>query len=172
MMAGDTDPSGLKAEDIIFSSSLELARLSADMAGRARRRLDIASRSLEPAVYDTKEFLEAVQKLVLAARGRACVRILVLDPEALISRGDHRLVQLAMRVSSYMEIRRPGPDHQEFNEALLIADGKGVIHRKQADRYEGVANFHAPRRAAHLSQSFETLWQHAELDPNFRRLML
>jgi len=113
-----------------------------------------------------------VQKLVVTGRGRGRVRILVLDPEALLSRSDHRLVNLALRVSSYVEIRRPGPDHVEFNEAMLIADRKGVIHRKQSDRYEGVANFHAPVRAAHLSENFESIWTHAEPDPHFRRLML
>ena len=171
-MESHTDRSDSGAEDIHFSSSLELANLSAQMAGRARRHLDIASRSLEPAVYEAKEFLAAVQKLVVSGRGRARVRILVFDPEALLSRGDHRLVNLAMRVSSYIEIRRPGPDHQEFNEAMLIADRTAVIHRRQSDRYDGVANFHSPLRAAHLSESFEAVWQNAEPDPHFRRLML
>lgn len=142
------------------------------MAGRTRRHLDIVSRSLEPVVYDQPEFLEAVQKLVLSARGRAKVRILVLNPEALISRGNHRLVDLVMRVSSYMEIRHPCLDHREFNEAMLIADEIAVIHRKQADRYEGIANFNSPRRATQLSETFEMLWQNAELDTHFRRLML
>jgi hypothetical protein len=81
-------------------------------------------------------------------------------------------VILALRVSSYMEIRRPGPDHQGFNEAMLIADQIGVIHRMQSDRYEGIANFHNPLRANRLSESFEAMWQNAEPDPHFRRLML
>lgn len=140
------------------------------MVGKARRQLDIVSRSLEPAVYGTQDFLEAAKALALTPRGQ--VRILLLDPEALLARGGHRLVELAMRVSSHMEIRRPGPDHQEFNEAMLIADRRGVIHRQLSDRYEGVANFHAPQWAARLSDNFETIWQNAEPDPHFRRLML
>lgn len=159
-----------RSGDIPFFSSSELGSLSVEMVGGARRRLDIVSHSLEPAVYDTEAFLEAVKKLVLTPRGQA--RILVLDPEALISRGGHRLVDLATRVSSRMEIRRPGPEDQEFNEAMLIVDDVGMIHRKLSDRYEGVANFHAPLRAAQLLESFESLWQNAEADPHFRRLML
>lgn len=171
-MAHDTDPPVFGTEDIPFHSSAELARLSAQMAGRARRRLDIVSRSLEPAVYDTLEFVEAVRKMVASGRGRARVRILVLDPGALVSYGNHRLVDLCMKLSSYMEIRHPGPDHQEFNEAMLIADERGAIQRQYADRYDGLANFNSPRRAGQLSESFEALWQHGEPDPNFRRLML
>ena len=171
-MANDSERPAPGAEDIRFSSSLELANITAQMAAQARRHVDIVSRSLEPAVYEGAAFLAAVQRLVVAGRGRGRVRILVLDPEALLSRGDHRLVNLAMRLSSYMEIRRPGPDHQAFNEALMVVDRTGCIHRPLSDRYEGVANFHSPLRAAHLAESFEALWQPAEPDPHFRRLML
>lgn len=168
----ENDNGSLKpgSEDVPFSSALELRRLSAEMAGSAGQQLDIVSRSLDPPVYDTEEFLGAVKKLVLTRRGRA--RILVLDPESLLAYGGHRLVELALRASSHMEIRRPGPDHLEFNEALLIADRIGVIHRKHSDRYEGVANFRARQWAARLSERFELLWQNAETDPHFRRLML
>lgn len=174
-MASETDgpaSSGLKAEDIAFLTSAELAELSAQMALRARRSLDIVSRALDPKVYDTREFVEAARRLVASGRGRAKVRIVVLDPEALLAYGNHRLVDLCMKLSSYMEIRRPGPDHQDFNQAMLIADGKAVIHRKHSDLFAGVANFHAPWRAENLSESFEALWQNGEPDPNFRRLML
>ncbi len=162
--------SSSSAEDIPFSTALELGRLTVEMVGGAQHQVDIASRSLAPAVYNTQELLDAVKKLVLSGRGR--VRILVLDPASVISQGNHRLVDLAMRLSSYMEIRRPGPDHAEFNEAMLIVDGLGIIHRKFADRYEGIANFGAPRKAALLTESFEALWQNAETVPYFRRLML
>jgi len=170
MIEDDNVALGLGSEDVPFSSSLELRRLSVAMAGGARRQLDIVSRSLDPLVYDTGEFLDAVKKLVLAQRSR--VRILVLDPESLRARGGHRVVDLALRVSSHMEIRRPGPDHSGFNEAMLIADRMGVIHRQHSDRYEGIANFRARPWAARLSESFDLLWQNAEADPYFRRLML
>lgn len=170
MIENDSGSLGLGAEDLPFSTSLELRRLSVEMVGNARRQLDIVSRSLEPAVYDSVEFVDAVKKLALSPHGR--VRILVLDPESLLSYGGHRLVELAMRVSSHMEIRRPGPDHLEFNEAMLIADRMGVIHRKYSDRFEGIANFRARLWAARLSESFDLLWQNADIDPHFRRLML
>ena len=170
MIAEDSVHLSSRAEDICFSSALELRKLSVEMAGRTKRQLDIVSRSLEPSVYDTQDFLDVAKSLALSGRGR--IRILVLEPAALISRGGHRLVDLTMRLSSFMEIRSPGPDQPEFSEAMLIADRLGVIHQKYADRYEGIANFHAPRRAVQLAESFEALWRHAEPVPYFRRLML
>jgi hypothetical protein len=160
------------SEDIPFSSSLELANLSVQIAGLARRHLDIISRSLEPTIYDRAEFVDVVQRMVVSAQGRASVRILVLNPEQLLSHGGHRLINLAMRVSSYIQIRHPGPDHRDFNEAMLLADEKAVIYRKQSERYKGIANFQHPQWAGQLAETFENLWQHAELNPNFRRLML
>jgi hypothetical protein len=156
--------------DIHFSSPDELCKITVEMAGLSRRQLDIVSRSLEPAVYATVDFVDAVKNLVLSARGR--VRIIVLDPIPLISRGNHRLVDLAMRLSSFIEIRRPGEYHLEFNEAMLIADRLSVVHRKYSDRYEGMANFQAPRLASTMTENFEAIWQHAETIPHFRRLML
>jgi len=166
----DNDTPAAASGPIPFSSALELRRLSAEMAANARQQLDIVSRSLDPRVYDTEEFISAVKQLVLTPRSR--VRILLLDPAALLARGGHRLVELAIRVSSHMEIRRVGPDQSEFNEAMMIADRSGAIYREYSDRHDGIANFHDRLWAARLSESFESLWQNALPDPNFRRLML
>ncbi len=170
MIADESTHAGANGEDILFSTSSELGQLSVAMAKVARRRLDIVSRRLDPSVYETRDFLETVKKLVIS--GHVKVRILVLDPASVISLGNHRLVDLAMHVSSHMEIRRPGANHLDFNEAMLIADNMVVIHRKYADRYEGVANFNAPREASIMAESFESIWQHAETIPHFRRLMI
>ena len=156
--------------DIAIATSADLGKISLAMARRSAHQLDIVSRGLDPVVYDTRDFLDAVKHLVLSRRGQ--VRIIVLDADALISRDGHRLVGLAMRVSSFMEIRSPGESHAEFNEAMMIADRLSVIHRHYSDRYEGIANFHAPQWAALLSSSFESIWQNAEPIPHFRRLML
>ena len=140
------------------------------MSGQTQRELDIISRSLEPLVFDTREFIAAIKNLVLSHRGR--VRVVVLNPDTLVSRGGSRMVELAIRLSSYIEIRSPGEIHREFNEAMLIADRLGVIHSENSERYVGLANFHAPRMAALLSENFESIWHYAENIPSFRRLML
>ena len=156
--------------DVTIASFAELHNITLAMTGTAKRQLDIISRSLEPVVYDTKDFLDAVKNMILTHRGK--VRIVVIDPATLISRNDHRLVEMAIRLSSFMEIRKPGEHHAEFNEAMLIADRKMVIYQKHSDRYESVANLNAPRMAASLSDNFDIIWQHTVTIPDFRRLML
>lgn len=165
-----SESSSRQGHEIYIESLQQLKELSLQMVQGTTRHLDIVSRSLDPAVYDTPEFVQAVRALAVTKRSR--IRILVLQPESLLSRGGHRLVELAMRLSSHLEIRKPGIDDEDFNEALMIVDGRAGIRRALADRYEGVANFKSQAWVARLSESFERLWQNAEPDPHFRRLML
>lgn len=138
------------------------------LASQARRSIEIVSRHLDPVLYDTDAFAAALRGLVVDSR-RAQVRMLVLDPSPVVSRG-HRLVELAQRLSSYVAIRVPGPEHREFNEAWLVADNTGYLHRRFSDRFEAVANFADRRFATHLANRFDEIWQRAQPDPNLRRL--
>lgn len=174
--AGDTPeldvPRVLGATDLAFevdrADALRVALL--EMTSQARRNLDIVSRHLDPSLFDHEEFVDAVKRLVLGST-RAQVRLLVLDPAPLVSRG-HRLLTLAQRLSSYIDVRVPAPEHREFNEAWLVADKDGYAHRRFSDRFEATVNFHDPRLAVHLTNRFDELWQRAQADPNLRRLHL
>jgi len=169
-MTGETEAYvlGETMEKIRVDSSTQVAELSLSMAQQSRRLLDICSRHLDPVLYDTEEFLAAVKELALRSRFSQ-IRLLVLDPQSLASRG-HRLLGLAQQLSSFIQIRRPGPDHRDFNESIFIADETGYIHRLMSDRYEGTANFSDPPEAGELLRKFDAIWEKGELDPNFRRL--
>jgi hypothetical protein len=144
--------------------------LALAMASQAQRTLDIVSRHLDPPLYNTGPFVEAVKELALRGR-HSRIRLLVIDPAPLVA-GGHRLLELAQRLSTFISLRVPGPDHRQFNEAWLIADSTGYIRRLFSDRYEGTASFADRRYARELTHEFDNLWQHAEPDPNLRRLHL
>jgi hypothetical protein len=162
-------PRILGASDRPFetASAEELCRVLLELAQQAQRTLDLVSRHLDPPLYDREDFVEAVKQLVLGSP-RSRVRLLVLDPAPVVTHG-HRLVPLAQRLSSYIELRVPAPEHREFNEAWLVADKEGYAHRRFSDRYEATCNFHDPRLAVHLTNRFDELWQRAQPDPNLRR---
>lgn len=140
------------------------------LAQQARRSVDIVSRHLDPVLYDTDDFGAAIRELVVNSR-RAQVRILLLDTAPVVSR-DNRLVELAQRLSSYISIRVPAPEHKEFNEAWLVADSTGFLYRRFSDRFEATANFADRRQASALTNRFEEIWQRAQPDGNLRRLHL
>lgn len=140
------------------------------LAGQARRSLAVFTRDLEPAVYDTNEFLSAVQQLALRSR-YSRIRIVVVDPTLAIKDG-HRFIELARRLSSYIKIRRPSPDHAKLADAYLVADDTGVLYRPLASRYEGFADPHDPFEARARLRNFDDIWEQAEPEPEFHRLGL
>jgi hypothetical protein len=160
----------IEAEEITLRNSEELREIALQMALNCRRTLDITSRNLDPAIYDQALFADAIKQIVLNNR-LARIRFLITDPAPVVSRG-HRLIDLSSRLSSFISIRKPGRDHRNFNEAMLLADNTAYIHRRFADRYEGIACHDDKRRASDLTGQFEEIWERAEIDPNFRRLHL
>ncbi len=162
-MAGSMD-----VEEITIDTSEALRQIALYMAQNCQRTLDITSRHLDPTIYDQVPFVEAVKQIALNNR-LARIRFLVTDIAPLASHG-HRLIELSSRLSSFISIRKPGRDHKNFNEAMLLADNKAYIHRRLADRFEGVASYDDPRRTADLTGRFEEIWERAEIDANFRRL--
>ena len=150
------------------SEECRLAALS--MVRQAARGIDIVSRQLDPQMYDNREFFDAVSQLIVGSR-RARVRALLRHTDAAIKHG-HRLVTLSQRLSSFVELRVPAREFDEYNAAFLIVDGVGVIHRTLSDRFEGTVNFNDPRMARELTRQFEEMWSTALPDPSLRRTNL
>jgi hypothetical protein len=160
-----------ESPDVIQVSTSEENRAAAvALVRQAKRSVDIFSRHLDPAIYDRMELIEAMKQLVLDHR-RARIRIVLSDPQPIVRDG-HRLAALALRLSSFMQIRVPGPPHKGFNQALLIVDGTGYVHRELADRYEGTTCFADRGQAGELTRLFNQIWDLAVPDPNLRQMRL
>jgi len=163
-----TDTASDSSERVAVRDLEQLRDLSERLARQARRSIDLVSRDLEPRIYDQNGFIDAVR--ALATRGRGVrIRLLVHSVEAVVA-ADHRLLELSRRLSSFIEIRKLGEEDGNFNEAFLIADGSGYIHRPQSDRVEGEACLYDRLRARELVRIFTELWDRSASDPNVRRL--
>src|SRR5574337_1362947 len=154
----------------ILAPSGDWRQAALQLAVQARRSLALFSRDLEPAIYDTAEFVAGVQQLALRSR-YSRIRMVVIDPQLAVSDG-HRLIELTRRLSSYMEIRRPAEDHAKLAEAFLISDDIGLMFRPLASRFEGFADTHDPFEARNRLRQFDEIWESAEPEPEFRRLGL
>jgi hypothetical protein len=151
--------------DIDTSEACRLAALS--MVRQAARSVEIVTRHLDPQMYDNADFCDAVSQLVVGSR-RARVRALVRDTEPVIKNG-HRLVPLSQRLPTFIELRVPAKEYDDYNAAFLIVDGTGIIYRRLSDRFEANVNFNNPRMAGELARQFEEMWQTAAPDVNLRR---
>lgn len=160
-----------ESDDPIPIETAEHHRTAATrMTQQARLYIDIISRELDPLVYDTPEFVDSLRRLILENR-RSRVRILICDPGTVVRRG-HRLLDVAQALSSFIELRKPGPEHKTWNGSLFVADETAYVQRFSAERFEGVANFNDKRHARILTQEFEEMWEKSSPDPNFRRISL
>ncbi len=145
-----------------------LVAVSLSMARQCAQTLTIVSRHLDPAIYDNDPFADAVKDMVLNNR-YARVRLLIIDSRPLISTG-HRMLELSTRLASFIEIRAPSRLHKRFNEAILVADNLGYVHRQFSDRFEGTASFSDKRVAKGLAARIDEMWERGVPDTNFRRL--
>ncbi len=161
---------GVSAAPFEVSTRDALAEVCLAMVSQARRSVDIVSRHLDAPLFDNEAFAAALKQLALSHRS-ARVRLFVLDPRPLLGQS-HRLIDLATRLPTFIDIRTPAPQHRSFNEALLIADNLGYVRRQFADRFEAEVDFCSRRRAAALTERLNDMWERGQLDPNFRRLHL
>ncbi len=158
---GETD----EAYAVDTSEAVGLAAL--EMVRQGKRTLDIISRELDPTIYNSADFTEAVKQLVLRSRNTK-VRILVYEPMRIAKRG-HRLVDLAMHLSSFIDIRVPDREYADFNESILVVDSTGYIHRINGDRYETKLNFNDGRTSRIFTRQFDDMWEKSRTDQNFKR---
>lgn len=162
-MAEDTSPTFRRLETRADSrdAAVELAEL-------ASRKLAIFTHDLEPGVLDDPDFLERVKQLALGSRF-ARVNILLLDPTRAVKEGN-RLLDLSRRLSSFIEIRQPHKDYRDLQEAFIIADEKGLLHRRIGPRPEGFVDTNEPMLAREKLKLFDNIWQRSHAHSDTRRL--
>ena len=161
---------GHSEETIQIASREENLLATLHMTQQSSRTLEILSRDLTPEVYDTAEYIDAVKQLILRNH-RSRIRILSFDSNNIVTRG-HRLINLAMDLSSFIECRIPGTEYHNYNQEIFIADNIGYIHRLNAELYDGKLSFNDRRMVSHLKGDFEEIWDRSTPNPNFRRLAL
>ena len=156
--------------DISLGSRDEVKVINIAMTQQTSRTIDLISRHLDPAIFDTPDFIEAIKNLSISSRFTK-IRILIKDSDPMTKNG-HRLIDLIQQLTSSIEVRKISEEYKSYGEAFTLFDGKGVIYLRHSDRYEGLANFDRPRLATELSNFFNEVWEHSAPDENLRRLHL
>lgn len=154
--------------DISLAHRDEVKIINVAMTQQATRNLDILSRHLDPGVFDSMDFLDAVKQLSISSKFTK-IRILIGDSDPMTKNG-HRFIDLIQQLTSSIEVRKISEEYKSYNEAFSLFDGKAVIYLRYADRYDGFANFNRPRLVTELSNFFNEVWEHSSPDANLRRL--
>jgi predicted GNAT family N-acyltransferase len=143
---------------------------AAGMLRQAKRDLALLSYDLDPPVFDQTPFIEAFKALALRSRFSR-IRILLQDNALVLQRG-HRLVELAQRLPSAIEIRRPNEDFIDHEENFLLIDDCGYLHRKSRASYLGIACYHNRHRVNRLLALFDEAWENGTPERELARLHL
>lgn len=150
----------------ILSTLDEYRAAVAEIAKRANRSMSIYTPNLEPLIYDQDMFLEPLKRLVLA-RGHARLRVLISDPARVVREGN-RFMQMARRLTSFIELRNVPPEFRDNPAAFIIADGTSIAYRQQCSRWEGIVEFNDQQIVKRYLAYFDEVWAVSLIQPELR----
>ncbi len=135
-----------------------------------RRNLYIYSQTLDHALFDNPDVVDALSSF--ARSGPPVVlRLLITDTSPITSRG-HRLLELARRLDSKIEIRRVPDELAEPEASFLTWDAEGYWLMPDYRAYSAQANHRDPVQANRLAERFNYFWERSSSDPELRLLRL
>lgn len=156
---------------INFQRSEQARAAAIAIAGAARHGLWLVSPDLEAAIYDDDDLVEAVKRVARAGRG-VTVRVLVGDIKSALQNG-HRLLDLAQRLPSLIEVRRPRLEESgPLDAALLFNDRGGWMRRADTASFDGEGHHQDAPRVRQLLASFQRAWDRAEPETRLRVLKI
>lgn len=141
-----------------------------EAARHSRRDFLIFSPTLDPAVYDNVELIEALSALARSHRG-ANLQFLVQDTRPLATQS-HGLVRLCQRLPSKAGIRRITNDIETKAVAFALGDREQLVYQNDPDTYRGFRDWRAGAQVKTLREIFARAWETAEDDPQLRQLTL
>lgn len=142
-----------------------------ELLADAKHELAIHTRDLDPNLLDVAGPLEAIKRVALSGR-HARVRILVQEPRKAVADG-HRLIALAQRLPSSIEIRTPVEEQDlQYPAAFLVNDRRGYLFRPLGNRPDGEGSTYAPGRHGQLLSLFDQIWERSVPAEDLRPLSI
>jgi predicted GNAT family N-acyltransferase len=142
-------------------SRSETAAARLQLLGETRHRLALYMPLLGNDSYASAEELAELRRIAISGRG-AQIRILLHDPAAAL-RNDHRLIALAQRLPSAIQIRVPVDEVDlGWASACLLNDVGGYLFLPEAARPQGRAARSNRANAVPLQQHFDEVWDRSE----------
>ncbi|MGH8191731.1 MAG: GNAT family N-acetyltransferase [Rhodanobacteraceae bacterium] len=147
----------------------ELIAVTKTLLSRARHSMCVLVRELHPILLNDTACLVELRRLAISGRG-ASLRMIAQDLTRALNEGT-RLLQLAQRMSSVIEIRRPvDPADLNFPSAFMCVDTEGYLFRPIEHQMVARGSTWAPGRHAELMRLFESVWNRSEPWPELRAL--
>lgn len=147
----------------------ELIAVTQTLLSGARHSMCVLVRELHPILLNDTASLVQLRRLAISGRG-ASLRMIAQDLTRALREGT-RLLQLAQRLSSVIEMRRPvEPADLGYRSAFMCVDTQGYLFRPVESEMAAAGSTYAPGRHAELMRLFEEVWNRSEPWPELREL--
>jgi len=140
----------------------DMAAVRLQLLAATRYKLAIYLPALSPDILSSPTELAELRRIATSGRG-AEIRIILGDPATALRAG-HRLIDLAQRLPTALQIRTPADEdigETRNSSAWILNDGYGYLFLPNADRQEGRAALRDGPGQAPLLLEFERLWERA-----------
>lgn len=161
--SGITDVELLEGEDAFIEAATALL-------GQAQRYVRIRSALLDPALFDTAPFNEALSAFARRSRYSE-VQLLVDNPDVLLKRG-HRTVALMRRLSQKITFRQYYDDPDEQRDSYILTDNRGLLIKPTDRQATGYLSLTDSVYTSKLVDGFSYEWERSPLARQLRQLMI
>ena len=137
---------------------------------KPRRTLYLYRQHLDSSLFDNTEVIAELSAFVRKAAPNQ-LKVLIHSSQLAVARG-HRLVELARRLESKIEIRLVPGELTGEDRTYLCWDNNGYWLLPDYSSYQGQTSDADPVIASRLAGDFERCWQRSLSDPELRLLGL
>ncbi len=134
------------------------------------RQVRIYSQLLDHALFDDEHVVSALSAFVRHGPP-AHMRVLIHSASAIVSRG-HRVVELARRLVSKIDIRQVPAELAQDRHTFVVADTTAFFLMPDFTDYQGFSNIYDPVEASQLAERFDHLWERSQENPELRTLRI
>ncbi|MGH8235103.1 MAG: GNAT family N-acetyltransferase [Rhodanobacteraceae bacterium] len=147
----------------------QLIAVTRTLLAGTKHSICVFVRELHPLLLNDTACLVELRRLAISGRG-ASIRMIAQDLTRALNEGT-RLLELAQRLSSVIELRRPvEPADLKFPSAFMCVDTQGYLFRPVEYEMGATGSTYAPGRHAELMRVFEDVWNRSEPWPELRTL--
>jgi len=176
-LSGDDYPEGDMPYRVGHDNKLLLLRreeefrnVIVEMCRQATQNIRIYSPVLEHKLFDSVELRDICSSL--ARRNKYTrIEILIYDSHRMVKNG-HALLEISRKLPSSIGIRIVDPELRQFDHEFVLVDDYGLVYRRDAETWDGYANFSDLTDNNRLARSFKSAWESGLYDANLRQLRI
>lgn len=153
-----------------FDSRDQAVLLAEQLFDSAHQEICFFGPTIDPVLFDNDSIISKLSEFARRSQ-RTRLRLVVHDTQRNVV-DSHRLLPLAQKLTSHIQIHLSHPKYQDQRSLFIVVDQQSYLYCPNSERYQGRAELQPSAYARELQKQFEEFWNHSRPDTNSRRLHL